>query len=463
MQASGGAGRGHRLHEQELDRWTRWEVEIMDRIRGSGSYLREESTTDWRFDQSMSKSLFEHYRSVYFSQKFIVFIDTEFFPGLTWLANNYHRRKDIMEKKTKENTQSTSDPVNCQLYYACARLWYEDGSVKNIWWPWYLFQTQYGCGYKSRNSPSEQCILKCLYDVFQYMLVHAERVISYGEMDLRIPVRFFAQANTANNSLFYPGSDNYKAGESVAWKTLNDLGWSNQPNVKGMKRPDHEAFWGGKARYLDMKTMHKQTSLESLCERELKVSNIKGVIPDFFYNIYLKMQTIQLKPAQVLDYNNPSPGKRNWIDRDVAKLCGESLATYCGRDVDLIYRLVMNKPEFYLRKALNGLNFTFPSISPEDIPTEVLVFDELQRLRPQLRPPASAPAARDEPKKREHSEDKDGDRSDEERESPPRRLPKRRNARSLAVIVQDDNPYLISASMRSLCIGGPSDHHEAEE
>ena len=217
-----------------------------------------------------------------------------------------------------------------------------------------------------------------------------------------------------------------------------------------MKRPDHEAFWGGKARYLDMKTMHKQTSLESLCERELKVSDIKGVIPDFFYNIYIKMQTIQLKPAQVLDYNNPSPGKRNWIDRDVAKLCGESLATYCGRDVDLIYRLVMNKPEFYLREALNGLNFTFPSISPEEIPIEVLVFDELQRLRP----PASAPAARDEPKKREHSEDNGGGRSDKERESPPRRLPKRRNARSLAVIIQDDNPYLISASIRSLCTGG---------
>ena len=134
----------------------------------------------------MGEAYFDGYKRDYFSQEFILFIDTEFFPGLDYLVQH------IGDRKIK-NVSATSSPEyrDGQLYYTCARLWYRDGSVKNIWFPWYSFQTQFGRGHISRNSPSEKCMPKCLYNVFQHMLDTAQKVISLGGVDIRLPVCFF--------------------------------------------------------------------------------------------------------------------------------------------------------------------------------------------------------------------------------------------------------------------------------
>ena len=369
-----------------------------------------ENYEEWGFDENKRAVVFKEFRDTFFSDRYICFLDLEFGPGLTYILEKEDGRpryeKRDFGKKVISQTQA---PVYTQIYYACARLVYENGDVKDLWFPFYLFQTKYGYGYESRNSPSEKSILNCMYDVFQHLLrnENAIKIISYGEQDIRLPERFFDAVRRANTDLFQDpvkyerySSVTYEIhklatyeipparrespqkDEAAAWSTLVDLGWKGKKgtdrahDIRDLTSPHYNIFLSGQEKYLDMKSLNSNSSLENVCKRELGQQDIKGRIPDNFSMIFLRLSTMTWK-REIILHDSADPGLRNTVDIHFASEFGESLSQYCARDVHWIYALALNNPEKYFGNALRTASFPVPVPRPVSS-TTVVMFDWLR-------------------------------------------------------------------------------------
>ena len=261
--------------------------------------------TLWGFNKDKHALVFQEFCDTFADHRYLCFLDLEFGCGLDYMMGKGEDGRPRYEKRDfgKKVISQTQAPVYTQLYYACARLVYENGDVKDLWFPWYLFQTKYGHGYESRNSPCEKSILNCMYDVFQHMLrnENAIKILSYGEQDIRLPERFFDAVRRANTDLFQDpvkyandGVVKYEIHElvtykipllrtespireeEVAWNTLLDLGWRGQKHAHSIRHndvfvsPHPNLFLNGTVKYLDMKRLNAGISLENMCKRELK-------------------------------------------------------------------------------------------------------------------------------------------------------------------------------------------------
>ena len=363
-----------------------------DRTENAREY---ENYEEWCFDENKRATYFKDICEKYFSRRYICFLDVEFCPGLDYMLQKDEQGRPRYEKEEfgKDCVSQTSAPYYNQLYYACARLLYDNGDVKDIWFPWYLFQTKYTHGYVSRNSPSEKNILNCLHDVFQHMLrnENAMKILSYGEVDIRVPVRFFDAVRRANTDLFHNAvtyatpRDRIASpveSEAIAWNTLLDLGWRGQARAqdirdKRLESPHPSIFLDGQVKYLDMKRLNSNKSLEHACRLELGQAGIKGRIPKNFFRIFFRLATMTWKRKEIM-YAHADPGLRNSVDIVMARAFGESLSKYCGRDVHWIYELALNAQEKYFGRALSISGFPLPQSRPTHIPTEVLVFDRMR-------------------------------------------------------------------------------------
>ena len=378
----------------------------------------------WGFDENKHAVVFKKFRDTFFSDRYICFLDLEFGPGLDYMLGKENDRPRY-EKRDFGNKviSQTQAPVYTQLYYACARLVYENGDVRDLWFPWYLFQTKYGCAYESRNSPSEKSILNCMYAVFQHMLrnENAIKILSYGEQDVRLPERFFDAVRRANTDLFQDPVEyechstvtdeihkfatyqipreryfeSPKKDEAAAWSTLVDLGWKGKKgtdraqDIRDLVSPHYNIFLNGQEKYLDMKSLNSGISLENTCKRELGQQDIKGKIPDNFSTIFFRLATmtwtreIILYPNEGMGENgffkliDAEAGVRNYLDMYFAGAFGESLSQYCARDVHWIYALALNSPAKYFGNALKTASFPVPDSRPVSS-TTIVMFDWLR-------------------------------------------------------------------------------------
>ena len=366
----------------------------------------------WGFDQNKHALVFQTFRDTFFSDRYICFLDLEFGPGLDYMMGKGEDGRPRYEKRDfgKKVISQTQAPVYTQLYYACARLVYANGDVKELWFPWYLFQTNYGCGYASRNSQCEKDMLNCMYTVFQHMLrnENAIKILSYGEQDIRLPERFFDAVRRANTDLFQDPVAYERSGsvvneihdyatyeiprksffesperdERAAWSTLVDLGWKGETGTDRAKNiRDLKSKWlNSESKYVDMKKLNGNRSLEDVCKHKLQQPNIKSLVSQNFSLIFFRLATMTWKYDAILYPNenhypyfklpDADPGLRNSVDIHFAKVFGESLSAYCAKDVHWIHELALKEPEKYF-------GFPFPP-SRHVSSTTVVVFDWLR-------------------------------------------------------------------------------------
>ena len=375
----------------------------------------------WNFNQDKGKDLFEDLCQTCFSDPYWCFLDIEFGAGLDYmLGHEDGEDRPRFEKRDfgRNVVSETKEPVYTQLYYACARLVYITGEVKDLYFPWYLFQTTYTYGYHSRNSPCEKDMLNCMYHVFQHMLrnKNAIKILSYGEVDIRVSQRFFDAVRRANTDLFQDPIEYERSGsvikeihdyatydiprercfvspkddEAAAWSTLVDLGWKGETGTHRAKdiRDLKSKFLNSQSKYVDMKKLNGNCSLEKACELKLGQRDIKSLITQNFSLIFFRLATMTWKYDMLLYPNEGSryphfklcdadAGLRNAVDIHFAKVFGESLSTYCAKDVHWIHELALKEPEKYFGEASTRASMAFPS-SRSIASTTVVVFDWLR-------------------------------------------------------------------------------------
>ena len=375
----------------------------------------------WNFNENKGKDLFEDLCKTCLSDPYWCFLDIEFGAGLDYmLGNEDGEDRPRFEKRDfgRHVISETKEPVYTQLYYACARLVYTTGEVKDLYFPWYLFQTTYKYGYQSRNSPCEKNMLNCMYHVFQHMLrnKNAIKIMSYGEVDIRVSERFFDAVRRANTDLFqdkieYDDSGSMvkeihdyatyeiprercfvspKDDEAAAWSTLVDLGWKGETGTLRAKniRDLKSKFLNSQSKYVDMKKLNGNRSLEDVCAQKLEQPNIKSLISQNFSLIFFRLATMTWKYDMLLYPNEGSrypyfklldadAGVRNSVDIHFAKVFGESLSTYCAKDVHWIHELALQEPAKYFGEASTRASFVFPD-SRSVSSTTVVVFDWLR-------------------------------------------------------------------------------------
>jgi hypothetical protein len=375
----------------------------------------------WNFNVDKGKALFEDFCHTCFSAPYWCFLDIEFGAGLDYmLGTEDGEDRPRFEKRDfgRNVISETKEPVYTQLYYACARLVYTTGEVKDLYFPWYLFQTTYKHGYHSRNSPCEKDMLNCMYLVFQHMLrnKNAIKILSYGEVDIRVSQRFFDAVRRANTDLFQDRVEYDLSGsvvkeihdyatyeiprercfvspkddEAAAWSTLVDLGWKGETGTHRAKdiRDLKSKFLTGQSKYVDMKKLNGNSSLEKVCETKLGQQNIKSLISQNFSLIFFRLATMTWKYNMLLHPNegprypyfkllDADAGLRNAVDIHFATVFGESLSTYCAKDVHWIHELALKEPEKYFSEASPRASFAFPD-SRSVSSTTVVVFDWLR-------------------------------------------------------------------------------------
>ena len=98
----------------------------------------------WGFDKNKGNDVFKGICETFLSKPYWCFLDIEFGFGLDYaLGKQEGEDRPRFEKRDfgQDVISETKAPVYTQLYYACARLVYITGEVKDLWFPWYLFQT----------------------------------------------------------------------------------------------------------------------------------------------------------------------------------------------------------------------------------------------------------------------------------------------------------------------------------
>ena len=263
-------------------------------------------------------------------------------------------------------------------------------------------------------------MLNCMYHVFQHMLrnKNALKILSYGEVDIRVSQRFFDAVRRANTDLFQDPIEYERSGsvikeihtyatyeipsereryfkspvddEEAAWSTLVDLGWKSETGTHNAKniRDLKSKFLNRQSRYVDMKRLNGNGSLEKVCELKLGQQNIKSLISQNFSLIFFRLATMTWKYNMLLYPNegtrypyfklvDADAGLRNAVDIHFAKVFGESLSTYCAKDVHWIHELALKEPEKYFGEASTRASIAFPN-SRSVSSTTVVVFDWLR-------------------------------------------------------------------------------------
>ena len=121
----------------------------------------------WGFDENKHAVVFKKFRDTFFSDRYICFLDLEFGPGLDYMLGKENDRPRY-EKRDFGNKviSQTQAPVYTQLYYACARLVYENGDVRDLWFPWYSRTRYTGFG-----EPTLQYISQWTGKVFGHEII----------------------------------------------------------------------------------------------------------------------------------------------------------------------------------------------------------------------------------------------------------------------------------------------------